>query len=106
MELIEFKSKILEGKYLCLPRQVSEKIQNIDEVDVVLKLKNIVDQGDTVESSEDDRMRRAFEQYKEKYPDELVDMGDFQYVGILQKGDSEINKSALIKTIEEKYNDI
>jgi hypothetical protein len=84
-------SKVLYGKYLSFPHGIFEKIKNIGEVEVVLKLGNKQDQRTVGEDAEDERVRKAFEQYRKKYPDELVDMGDFQYIGILPRGDSEIN---------------
>nr|MBC8360115.1 hypothetical protein [Candidatus Desulfatibia profunda] len=103
MEIIEFKSKILDGKYLSLPRGVSERIGNIEEIKVVLKLDEDTQYGQSDGEVDKERMLSALKEYKMKYPDDNVSLDDFRYVGIVAGNDINDTKDELIKAIEGKY---
>jgi len=103
METIEFKSKILDGKYLSLPRGVSERIGNIEEIKVVLKLDEDTQYGQSGGEVDKERMRSALKEYKMKYPEDDVSLDDFRYVGIVAGSDINDTKDELIKAIESKY---
>lgn len=80
MEVIEFSSKILDGKYLSLPPSVLAKIKNSERVRVVLKWGQ--DRAQDESDREKVRMKSAFDEYKARYPDDDVTLEDFRYVGI------------------------
>ena len=103
MKIIEFKSKILDGKYLSLPRGVSERIGNIEEIKVVLKLDEDTQYGQSDGEVDEERMRSALKEYKMKYPKDEVSLDDFKYVGILAGSQMNDTKDELIKAIESKY---
>lgn len=84
MEVIEFNSKILDGKYLSLPPTVLAKIKNSERIRVVLKWGQ--DRAQDESDREKVRMKSAFDEYKAKYPDDDVTLDDFRYVGILSEG--------------------
>ena len=104
MEVIEFNSKILDGKYLSLPPTVLAKIKNSERVRVVLKWgqDRVQDESDR----EKVRMKSAFDEYKTKYPDDNVTLEDFRYVGVLSEGVKGEYKDDVIDAIEAKYNDL
>jgi hypothetical protein len=88
MEVIEFSSKILDGKYLSLPPCIIEKIKDPEQVRVILRLDQDTAQDES--DREKVRMKSAFDEYKAKYPDDNVTREDFRYVGIASE---EINNS-------------
>ncbi len=102
METIEFKSKILDGKYLSLPRGVSERIGNIEEIKVVLKLDEDTQYGQSDGEVDKERMRSALKEYKMKYPEDDVSLDDFRYVGIVSEISVKESKDELIDAIERK----
>ena len=102
METIEFKSKILDGKYLSLPRGVSKKIGNIYEVKVVLKLDEDTQYSQSGDEMDEERMRSALKEYKMKCPEDEVSLDDFRYVGIVSEISVKESKDELIDAIERK----
>lgn len=104
MEVIEFNSKILDGKYLSLPPTVLAKIKNSERVRVVLKWGQ--DRAQDESDRKKVRMKSAFDEYKAKYPDDNVTLEDFRYVGVLSVSPLEQTKDELIDAIEAKYNDL
>jgi len=104
MEVIEFNSKILNGKYLSLPPSVIAKIKNSDRLRVVVKWGQ--DRAQDESNGEKVRMKAAFDEYKAKYPDDKVTLEDFRYVGVLPVSPPEQTKDELIDAIEAKYNDL
>jgi hypothetical protein len=106
MESIEFKGKVLEGKYLSLPRHIIARIKGAEQVKVTLELADDPESDQLRSTTGENRMRLAFEQYKAKYPDDDVTLDDFRYVGILSEGGIGEYKDDLVDAIEAKYNDI
>lgn len=84
MEVIEFESKVLDGKYLLIPDDMLDKIMDYGKVDVILKLgRDAIQNRRDIEES---RIQAAFDEYMAKYPEDDVTLDDFQYVGILSEG--------------------
>jgi len=106
MECIEFHGKVLEGKYLSLPPDIIAKIKGAARVKVTLELGDDAENSRLESSREEARIRLAFEQYKAKYPEDDVSLGDFQYVGILSEGANGEYKDDVVDAIEAKYDDI
>ena len=106
MECIEFQGKVLEGKYLSLPSHIIEKIKGTRTIKVRLELGDNSESRQLESSSELNRIKLAFDEYRAKYPDDDVSLDDFQYVGILSEGVSGQYKDDVIDAIEAKYNDL
>jgi len=103
MERIEFLGKVMEGKYLSLPSHIIDRIKGTRTIKVSLDLGDKPESKQLESSSELNRIKLAFDEYRAKYPDDDVSLNDFKHVGILSGSEIEEYKDEVVDAIEAKY---
>lgn len=104
MDIVEFESNIVEGKYIRVPADIVDKIGDYSRIGVILKVSRDTIQNDR--TNEEARIQTAFDEYRAKYPDDEVSLDDFCYVGILSETVNGGHKNDLVDAIEAKYDGI
>lgn len=64
---------------------------------------SVLEKNENSELGSQDRIAKAYSEYKEKYPDEQVNIKDFEYVGIFEEYKNKDLKQTLIDNIESIY---